>query len=70
MTPMGSIIALNRKTQSTFGWGSRGQNPGGGGGGSKVNVQEGSVKGLFLTLHILISVCIFSILVIVHLLRC
>ena len=67
MTPMGSIIALNRKTQSTFGWGSRGQNPGG---GSKVNVQEGSVKGLFLTLHILISVCIFSILVIVHLLRC
>ena len=33
MTPMGSIIALNRKTQSTFGWGSRGQNPGGGGGG-------------------------------------
>ena len=70
MTPMGSIIALNRKTQSTFGWGSRGQNPGGGGGGSKVNVQEGSVKGLFLTLHILISVCKFSILVIVHLLRC
>ena len=69
MTPMGSIIALNRKTQSTFGWGSRGQNPGGGG-GSKVNVQEGSVKGLFLTLHILISVCIFSIPVIVHLLRC
>ena len=31
VTPMGSIIALNRKTQSTFGWGSRGQNPGGGG---------------------------------------
>ena len=68
MTPMGLIIALNRKTQSTFGWGSRGQNSGGG--GSKVDVQEGSAKGLFLTLHTLISVCIFSILVIVHLLRC
>ena len=35
MTPMGLIIALNRKTQSTFGWGSRGQNSGGGGGGGR-----------------------------------